>query len=382
MSIKHTDTSRPAATRSRLTLTRRSALAAGAAAAALPFATRFAIAQARRKVTIVYGVQTTDISDAFFSSIPIGLGFYAEEGLDVEIQTVAGASAAVNLVASGRAEFSTHGTAGLFAAVGRGVPIKGFICQIPDYFVSIAVPKDSPVQSFDQLRGKVIGVNANGGAPHLVTRAVLRRMGWNPDTDVEFLAVGTGLPALDAIRRGRVQALALWDSVFAVLEFNGAQLRYFRPDPIPQLGFTHTTNTLDSTIAQNPQMVAGLGRAMAKAICIMASAPTAELVKLHFRVFPGARPAGRSDADLVRQGELIQAARWPFMRLKQRVFDRTEKIGDATDAMISGHRDLLAEGRVIPAALPVERYFTRQFIDQFNAIDVPALIAKGRALRV
>ncbi len=360
----------------------KSGLAAGAAMVSAGLG-RPAIAQSRKKLTLVYGVQTIDSSaDDFFAAIPLGLGFYAEEGLDVDIQTVAGASAAMTLLASGRAQFATHGTAGLFAAVDKGLPAKGFICQVPDYFVSIAVAAEGPIKTFADLKGKTIGVSANGGAPVFVTKAVMKKLGWNPDSDVEFLAVGTALPALDALNKGRVQALVEWDSIFALFEFHGAKFRYFRPEPIPQLGFTHTTNALDSTIAEDPQTVAGLGRAMAKAIVTMAAAPPEELTKLHFKVFPASKPLGMADAQIFQLDAMRLAARKQFMRLQQRVFDRTEKIGAASDAQIAGQRDLLYGGGEIKQSYPPERYFTPQFIEQFNAIDVPGLIAKAKALRV
>lgn len=366
--------------------TRRRFVQAGVAAGAALAATglcRPAIAQARKKVTLVYGVQTIDSSaDDFFAAIPLGLGFYAEEGLDVDIQTVAGASAAMNMLVSGQATFTTHGTPGIFAAVDKGVPAKSFICQVPDYFVSIAVDANGPIHTIADLKGKTIGVNANGGAPVFVTKAVFKTMGWDPDKDVQFLAVGTALPALDALRRGRVQALVEWDSIFALFEFHGAKFRYFRPEPIPHLGFTHSTNTLLSTIDNQPEMVAGLGRAMAKAIVTMAAAPPHELANLHFKVFPASKPMGMSQADIYRLDGLRLAARKQFMRLQQRVFDRTEKIGDVSDERIDGVRDLLHEGGEIKHAYPPDRYFTRQFIEQFNAIDVPGLIAKAKALRV
>lgn len=180
-------------------------------AAGLPLAlsTGFAapaIAQSRKKVTLVYAIQTIDsTADGFFAAIPQGLGFYAEEGLEVDIQTVAGSAAAVNLLANGRANFTTHGTAGLFTGVDKGVPMKGFICQIPDYFISIAVDRTGPIQTFDQLKGKTIGVPAASGSPVVVTKSVMKAHGWDPEKDVEFLAVGSSLPALDAMKRGRVK---------------------------------------------------------------------------------------------------------------------------------------------------------------------------------
>lgn len=365
--------------------TRRKILKAGAAAIAAAVTAPLAmpaIAQSLRKVTIAFGVQTIEgATEGFFAAIPVGLGFYREEGLEVEIQPVGGASAALNLLASGRAQFSTHGTAGLFSGVGRKVPMIGFCCQIPDYFVSIGVTRDGPIRSIDDLKGKTIGTNAIGGAPHLVMKAVLRSLGWNVDKDVQFLAVGTGLPALDALRRDRVQALGLWDTVYALFEANGQAFRYFRPDPIPRMGFTHATNTLLETINKSPDMVLGLTRAMCKSLVYMAAAQPEELTKLHYKVFPASKPTGIPEERAIEIDRQRQEKRRPIMRFDRRVFARTERLGDVSDEQIITHRDLLFNGGEIPEALPVERYFTRQFLAKANDFDMPALIAKAKSFR-
>ncbi len=168
---------------------------------------RPAFSQGLKKVTMVIGgAAPGSPSSSFVHSLGIGCGFYAEEGLDVEMQWAAGASAALTLLASGRADFASHSTGGLLPAVARGVPVKGFIVQIPDNFVSIGVLKDGPIKSLADLKGKTIGVNADGGGPTLLVKAVLNQLGWKVGTDVELLTVGAGLPALDALRRNRVQA--------------------------------------------------------------------------------------------------------------------------------------------------------------------------------
>lgn len=364
------------------TVTRRGVLkGAGAVGGTLLAAP--ALAQARRKITMVYGVQTIDgSSEGFFASIPIGLGFYADEGLDVDIQAVAGAGAADNLLASGQAQIATHGTGGLFAALAHGVPMKSFICQVPGDFTSVGVLKSGPIQSFEQLKGKTIGISAVNGAPVLLVKAVMRRLGWNLDTDVQLLAVGTALPALDALRRGRVDALIMWDTIFALFEFNGAEFRYFQPDPFKQIGFTHASYALNSTIEKDPELITKMSRAFAKSLVIMAAADPAELARLHFKVFPASKPAGLSESDAMRLDRMRYDARASFMHFKERIFDRTEKIGDETDARIAGLRDLLYEGHEIPKALPISDYFTREFLPVMNNIDVTGLIAQAKALRV
>ena len=88
-----------------------------------------------------------------------------------------------------------------------------------------------------------------------------------------------------------------------------------------------------------------------------------------------------TDAEVVRFDTRRLLARRQFMRLQQRVFDRTERVGDVSDESIAGLRDLLAAGGEIPVSLPVERYFTRRFLTEADRLNIPALIAQARAFR-
>jgi hypothetical protein len=120
---------------------------------------------------------------------------------------------------------------------------------------------------------------------------------------------------------------------------------------------------------------------MAKSIVYLAAADPAELTKLHYKILPATKPTSLTEAQIFDLDAKKQAARKLFTRYKQRVFDRTEKIGDASDADIEGQRDLLFSGGEIKQQLPPDRYFTRAFIDQINAFDIPAMIARAKAFR-
>lgn len=376
--MNNDSTSKPTGTTRRRLM---QAAGAGLAVGAFAFPTP-AIVQTRRKIRMAYGVPTMDSADGgFFNSIPQGAGFYAEEGLEVEILTLNGAAAAVNMLAAGQAEFTTHGAAGLLSGVGQGVPFKAFIVQVPDNFYAIGVDAKTGPKDIHGLKGKTIGVPALGGSPFVLINAVIRQLGWDPKTDVQFQAVGVGLPALDALNRGRVQALLAWDAPFATYAANGADLRLFEPDPLPQIGFTHSTNASLTILEKEPQVVAAMARALAKSLVFMAAAPQEELSKLHFKVYPAARSPGLSEEQLAKVESLRMAARRANMRFEQRVFSRAEKIGDETDARIAIGRDLLFDGGEIKQKAPIERYFTRQFLGEMNNFDIDALIAKAKAFR-
>lgn len=360
---------------------RRRVLAGALAVGASSFPTP-ALVQTRRKVKMAYGVPTIDSADGgFFNSIPMGAGFYADEGLEVEILTLNGAGAAINMLATGQVEFTTHGAAGLLAGVGQGVPFRAFIVQVPDNFYSIGVEAESSIKRIEDLKGKTIGVPALGGSPLVLLKAVFRQLGWDPNKDVTYQAVGVGLPAFDALKRDRVQALMAWDAPFATYTANGANLRLFQPDPLPQVGFTHTTNVALPVLEKDPGLVAAMTRALARSLIFMAAAPQEELSKLHFKIYPTSRSPGLSDEQHAKVEKMRMAARMANMRFQERVFTRTERLGDETDARIAKGRDLLFEGGEIKEAAPIERYFTRQFLDEVNKMDFGAQIARAKAFK-
>src|SRR5690606_19384600 len=99
----------------------------------------------------------------------------------------------------------------------------------------MAVPQDSDIQSIADLKGKHIGVSNMGSGSLIIARSMLRRAGVEPAPSV-FRPVGVGDAALQALRSGQVQALALWDGGFAGLERAGVELRYLHHPDIGSFG--------------------------------------------------------------------------------------------------------------------------------------------------
>lgn len=87
-----------------------------------------AITAAKAEEKVTYAVTTTNISvgHASQSSIPVGLGLWKEQGLNVEVIGVSGATAGIQQVASGQVDYATVGTDALMIARSKGIKIKAF----------------------------------------------------------------------------------------------------------------------------------------------------------------------------------------------------------------------------------------------------------------
>ncbi len=174
----------------------------------------------------VYTVTTKNLSVALsaHTSIPLTLGYWSAEGVDIEVTAMEGSTAGLQQLAAGNIQFATVGPEVALMAREKGVKVKSFYVVNGVTIFRVVVPRDSPIQAPADLRGKTIGVSAltSGAVP--VARAVVSSGGLNPDRDVKWLTVGVGAPAALAIKQKSVDAMALWGDFQGGLENQGLQL--------------------------------------------------------------------------------------------------------------------------------------------------------------
>jgi len=132
-------------------------------------------------------------------------GFYMKHGSDVElIQMRPNISVAALL--SGEIHYiELIGSAIRSAA--RGLPIRAISTGIRAPFFSII--GQNKYKSVKDLKGAVIGLTSIGGTNHISTRITLSKLGFDPDKDVKFLAIGDEKVMFDAFKAGRADVVVL-----------------------------------------------------------------------------------------------------------------------------------------------------------------------------
>src|SRR5882724_6402571 len=112
---------------------------------------------------------------------------FQNEGLDVELVYIQ-ASAAIAAVLAGEVdavEISAPGIVPVVLAGGNLTMIAGLLNKM---IYSLHAQKE--IKSAAQLRGKVVGTDRIGTPGNYGVRTTLTKLGLNPDTDVQLLAVG------------------------------------------------------------------------------------------------------------------------------------------------------------------------------------------------
>lgn len=250
-----------------------------------------------RRVRI--GVPTTNLNLAYpWLTLPIVLGWWREEGYEVEALPVGASLQALQQLVAGNVEFAQMNSSVLIQAnVQNNIPARVLMNNgVIDW--SLSVLDDGPIRSVQDLRGRTIGVFslATGGIAFL--RAYLRANGMNPDTDVRLVATGLGAPPIEALRAGRVQGLLYWASAQATFVNAGLNLRYLRGEDwetYPDFTFA----TLQRTIDADPQMVEVISRGCARASEFVMASPDCQR-RLHWARWPTTRPTGAEEATLIR----------------------------------------------------------------------------------
>ncbi|MGL4555863.1 MAG: ABC transporter substrate-binding protein, partial [Afipia sp.] len=184
-------------------------------------------ASAQTRIRYLLTSPTPNVAEAAHSSVPEKLGFWKESGLDVEVKPFGGSTGATQVVISGSAEFTMASPEALLVGRQEGANIKGVYNHTRESIYTIAVVKDSPIQKLEDLKNKTIGVVSLSSGATSVAKAMLRGVGFDPEKDVKWLPIGLGPQSANALKSNQVDAIAMWDWAYAILENAGFQFRQF-----------------------------------------------------------------------------------------------------------------------------------------------------------
>jgi NitT/TauT family transport system substrate-binding protein len=312
------------------------------------------------------------------TSIPKHLGYYAEEGVDVEITTGGTGTSCTQLVASGQQDICSGGQSFTIAraAEGQDLGLVFFYNHIRQFNYVLGVMPDSPYREMTDLKGKKIGVTTLASEGVVSTRYFARDAGLDPDKDITFIATGFGAQGLHALQNKRVDALANLPSFFTQLELLGQNFRYL-PLPFATKGvFGPGLATRRDYLQKNRQVLIGVGRAVAKSALFMLTNPEAA-VRIHWKMYPERRPQGVAADKALRDAVAVL-----------RVENESVKFSDNVTQKLFGHytpESWMQYLRVYNYADKISdpsRFYTNELIAEINKFDRDKVIAQAREFRL
>ena len=309
-------------------------------------------------------------------AVAMKMGWFRQEGLDIEIVPLPGSTDCVKAVATGEVPVALPSVEPLANGRPQGVKAKIFYTAYQTNGYGIAVPADSPIQSPSELRGKSIGVTSLASAGVVVARAQVAAAGLDPARDVQIVVAGEGAQTAAMVRNRQVDALSQFDTQYALVENAGVRVRYLDRRDIerfPGNGFLATEESLRT----RQKDLVGLARAYAKGTIFTIANPEAA-VRIVYEVFPQTKPTGKDEATAVREDLKVLEARMPHYRLEPAGVKRW---GENSEVNYRDYVDFLVKWGVITQKVPTSDLITNDLIDEVNRMDVGKIAAEAKAYR-
>lgn len=239
----------------------------------------------KQKVTIAVGGKN------LFYYLPLTiaerLGYFKEEGLDVEIVDFAGGAKALQAVVGGSADVVSGAYEHTINLQAKGQHYQEFVLQgRAPQIVLVTSNKTMPnFKSIADLKGKKIGVTAPGSSTNMMANFVLAKAGLKP-SDVSFIGVGASAGAVAAMRSGQIDAMANLDPVISMLtqknEVRIASDTRTLKETQAVFGGNMPSGCLYAStkfIEQNPNTTQALTNAMVRALKWLQAAGPSDIVK-------------------------------------------------------------------------------------------------------
>ncbi len=321
-------------------------------------------------VRLGISTQALIVSTAPYTALPERLGYFAEEGLRVEIMRFSGGGSAIEAVDAGLVDVALAPVTSLFAAVSRGSPLVAYYTQITTNYLLPEVPESSPIRTVLDLQGRTIGSQAVTSANVPMIRAMVEMEGGDPNA-VEFVGTGGPSEAASYLERGHIDAIALWDAAhMEIAERSGQRFRQISNEFFRNLGFHQSLVARRGNVATERQALVGVARALAKATIFIEENPEAA-VRIYWEVHPESRPTGVPEAEAMRQALMVLEARQQNTKPIDGVW------GLSTDQQVRDHLDVIVgvEGY---RRMTVDEVWTNELLSEVNQFDQEAIREQAR----
>ncbi len=341
-------------------ITRREWLQASAALTAAAMTPKAAAAQTLRAIKVGIG-QKTIAPNLVNLLIGEGLGYNAAEGFKAQFLMVGGVSNAQIAIDKGDVDIATGVPSFALPILARGEWGKAnhFYQYTYPYKWDVAVKPDSTVTKYEELKGKNIGVSDFAGTEFPVTKNVLRNMGIDPDRDVKWTAVGSGVAAGVALQRGAIDALAYYDTGFGQIEGSGIPFKLLPlPKDLPMVGGQFLV-ALRDRFTRDRELLIGYGRSVAKASVFLAASPRGG-ARAFLKMYPEAAPRGSSEEDAIKS---VLVAITRRIKLYEPPYQGA-KIGSINP------EEFRIEAQMNDMKIPsFDGFYTNELIDEINRFD-------------
>ncbi len=316
--------------------------------------------QKLEKLILAYS-STVPGSDSTFLFAGKQLGFFKEQGVDLDIQTTGGTVGASGFIASGVMEVALGGLEAMPGYVLQGVPMRAVYVYANRPIFSLGFLKGSKVQKVSDLKGARVGVlgPASGSVP--VLQYTLKEAGLGLG-DVTLVPLGMGPATMAAIKKGEVDVITYHDSAFVNFIAQGLEVTLYSSPKLQQGYAGQGIYALEKTLNARKPVVEGFLRGLTKSLVYAMKNPQGATRAFGLLHPEAAKNPGLEEAMWRERMKICVLP--PEAKGQWGYTDRT-----AWDNML----DVLVIGGVIKDRPPVDKLYTTAFLKAANEVDTSKL---------
>jgi NitT/TauT family transport system substrate-binding protein len=304
------------------------------------------------------------------------MGWYAKAGIRIELVPISGSTDCVKFLATKQVDYAGAGVEPVALIRAQGVKARIFYTYNQSSILGIAVPQDSPIKSFADLKGKSVGVISMGAGGVVFARAVASSAGLNPDSDIRIVVAGEGAQTAALLRKGELDALSQYDAQYAMVENAGIKLRLLdnrETEHFPSNGMA----ALDETLRSNRKQAVALAQGFAKGTLFTIANPEAA-IRILWEIYPQTKPTSKDEAVALRDELNILATRIPKWRPEA---GGVSKWGENSEKNFAAYIAFLERWGVLKQKIPAADLITNDLIAEINDFDQAKIIADAKAYK-
>ena len=333
------------------------------AAAAQPTAAPQAAAPAGGKkgtIRVAFGLPLGNPSNPF-AWIGKELGYFDEEGIDVEIISTSGNNAQADaMLLSNQIDVGIFGLDPVLLPVasGKTIPARAvFNVQNRSQYEGIVL-EDSPIKELTDLKGKKVAIPQLGGTLERYLAETLKSVNLSLD-DIQFIATGIGVPMAEALKRGDADVGFATRGQIGPIELAGYKLHYL---PRPAFAEQFITGNMVARSDLSPDKEAALKgylRAYAKSIVFTKENPEAA-IRISWKMYPDGKPKSVADDKALADAIKVNTDYMAY------IDKQNGKWGYMPPDRLQYYAQYLGVADKIP---DLTKYYTNDYIDFANDFD-------------
>jgi NitT/TauT family transport system substrate-binding protein len=332
-------------------------------------------AQSLKKMTLVQMHPIMGIGEeVFLYAVPKHLGYFAAEGLDVDIQNSQTGMISAQVLQSNDAQVGTTAAAAVMAVREQSGDLVSFFNLKRNAGTFLVVLKDSPIQKLEDLKGKTVGAPSFGAGGGLALKQNLSEIGITPE-QYTAIATGAGPSAVAALRTGKIDALVMWDAMLGAAENTGLALRTVN---IPlEDRMVGTTLAVKKAFADaNSKDVAGYCRAMTKGL-VFTITNRAAAIRIFWEEFPTTKPASLDDATALKNSVHIMDR---FLEMALQGQPEGSRLGEFIAANWQNTHAAFIKLGTLKGTEAASASYTERFLAACNDFDRAAIVAQAKGM--